>query len=281
MIHSAIQLKAKVRNLSGGDSVKAQTLIRNYMMERFLERCSVSKYRDCFILKGGMFVASYVGIDTRATMDIDATVQSLPLTLDNVSNVIREIISISIEDGITFEITSAKEIMEEHEYPGLRFMLDGFLDHMRQPIKIDISAGDIVTPRAIEYQYTLMFEDRTISVLAYNIETVLAEKMETILSRAEANTRMRDFYDIYVLLKEKRGSIHENVLREAFSETCRRRNSSNIIAATESILESVGISTTMRKQWNNYCTSSFYVGNLRWQEAVNSVYDLAQMLNIL
>lgn len=224
MIHSATQLKDKIRNMSGGNSTKAQTLIRNYMMERFLERCAVSKYKNHFILKGGMFVASYVGLDTRATMDIDTTVQSLPLTIDSATKIIQEIIDVSLDDGVTFTITSAKEIMEEHEYPGLRFMLDGFLDRMKQPIKIDISTGDAITPAAIEYAYPLMFEDRYIEILAYNIETVLAEKIETILSRAEANTRMRDFYDIYVLLAEKHNEIKESILVTAFSATCRKRS---------------------------------------------------------
>jgi hypothetical protein len=159
MISSAMQLKVKIRNMSGGDGVKAQTLLRNYMMERFIERCAVSKYRNHFILKGGMFLASYVGLDTRATMDIDTTVQALPLTLDIVSKVIQEIIDVPLEDGVTFQITSAKNIMEEHEYPGICFMLDGFFDRIKQPIKIDISTGDVIIPKAIEYSYPLMFED--------------------------------------------------------------------------------------------------------------------------
>ena len=176
MIQTATQLKAKVRNKSGGDNTKAQTLIRNSMMERFLERCALSKYRNHFILKGGMFVASYVGLDTRATVDIDTTIQALPMSLELVSEILKEITDIPLEDGVSFRITSAKEIMEEQEYPGFRFMMDGFLDRMRQPIKIDISTGDVITPAAIEYSYPLMFEERSISILAYNPETVLGEK---------------------------------------------------------------------------------------------------------
>lgn len=181
MIQTAMQLKAKIRNMSGGDSTKAQILIRNYMMERFLERCAVSKYRNHFILKGGMFVSSYVGLDTRATMDIDTTVQALTLTLESATKVIQEIIDVPLEGGVSFQIVSARDIMEEHEYLGFRFMLNGFLGRMKQPIKIDISTGNAITPAAIEYSYPLMSEERSINILSYNLETVLGEKMETIL----------------------------------------------------------------------------------------------------
>lgn len=278
---SATRLKAKIRNISGGDSTKAQILIRNYIMERFLERCAMSKYRKHFILKGGMFVASYVGLDSRTTMDIDTTVQALPLTINSMAKVIKEIIDVPLDDGITFAITSAKEIMEEHEYTGLRFMLDGFLNNMKQPIKIDISTGDAITPAAIEYSYPLMFEDRTIAILAYNVETVLGEKMETILARAEANTRMRDFYDIYVLLAEKHDEIRLNILQTAFFATCRKRNSDSFISNIKDILSAIKDSDVLLKQWNNYRASNYYVGKLEWQEVNDSIYELAKLLKIL
>ena len=199
MIHTAKQLKDKVRNLSGGNNDVAQTLIRNFIMERFLERVSVSKYRNNFILKGGMLVASIVGVDMRATMDIDTTVKSLPLNEQDARRIIEEICSIQIEDGVTFKITLVKEIMEDFDYPGIRMMIEATLERMRQPIKIDISTDDAITPGAVEYEYKLMFEDRTISLLTYNLETLIAEKTQTILARGIANTRMRDFYDVYEL----------------------------------------------------------------------------------
>lgn len=281
MIKTATQLKAKIRNLSGGDSLKAQTLIRNYMMERFLERCAVSKYHDHFILKGGMFVASYVGLDTRATMDIDTTVQALSLTIESATKVIQEIIDISLEDGVVFQITSTKEIMEEHEYAGLRFMLDAYLGRMKQPIKIDISTGDIITPAAIEYSYPLMFEERSIHIFSYNLETVLSEKMETILSRAEANTRMRDYYDIYVLLKEKHDYIQHEVLKSAFEVTCKRRNSTTVVIQASEVLSTVKESELMKKQWETYRNGSYYVGELKWNEVFLGTERLAEMLQIV
>ena len=197
MIHTAKQLKDKVKNMSGGNSEVAQALIRTYFMERFLERVSVSEYRNNFILKGGMLVASIVGVDMRATMDIDTTVKALPLNEKDARAIIERIGELQLEDGVNFKITSVKEIMEEFDYPGIRMMIEANLERMRQPFKIDISTDDAITPGAVEYKYKLMFEDRSISVLSYNLETLLAEKMQTILARGLANTRMRDFYDVY------------------------------------------------------------------------------------
>ena len=194
MIHTAKQLKDKVKNMSGGNSEVAQALIRTYFMERFLERVSVSEYRNNFILKGGMLVASIVGVDMRATMDIDTTVKALPLNEKDARAIIERIGELQLEDGITFKIKSVKEIMEDFDYPGIRMMIEANLERMRQPFKIDISTDDAITPGAVEYKYKLMFEDRSISVLSYNLETLLAEKMQTILARGLANTRMRDFF---------------------------------------------------------------------------------------
>ena len=172
MIKTATQLKAKVRNLSGSDSQKAQTLIRNFIMERFLERVALSRYRNNFILKGGMLVAAVVGLETRATKDIDTTVHALNLTKDNASRIVEEIIAVEIPDGVGFHITKVMDIMDEHDYPGIRFMLEARLDTLRQTIQIDISTGDVITPAAVEYAYPLMFEDRAILLWTYNLETL-------------------------------------------------------------------------------------------------------------
>ena len=156
MIKTAVQLKAKVRNLSGGDSGKALTLIRTFIMERFLERISISKYRDNFILKGGMLVASMVGLETRATMDIDATLRSQELSKERASEIVKEIIAVGIDDGVSFSLTGFADIMEEHDYPGVRITLEASLDNIRQTIKVDISTGDVITPTAVEYSYKLI-----------------------------------------------------------------------------------------------------------------------------
>ena len=274
MISTATQLKAKVRNLSGGDSKKAQTLIRNYIMERFLERIALSQYRNNFILKGGMLVAAVVGLDTRATMDIDTTVKSLNLTKDNAVRIVEDIISIDLDDGVQFRVTKVTDIMEEHDYPGIRFMLETTLDKMRQTIKIDISTGDIITPRAIEYSYRLMFEDRAISLWTYNLETLLAEKLETIMARGTANTRMRDFYDIYVI--SNRENYDREILKKAFVATSTKRNTTNQIPDFKTILSTVEADDSMRIQWESFREDSFFVGELTWNEVMTSVKVLAE-----
>lgn len=193
MITTARQLKDLVRNLSKKKSADAQILMRNYMMERFLERISLSEYKNQFILKGGMLVAAMVGLDARATMDLDATIKGTNVSVEDVEMIISKIISIPLNDGVLFRIKRISEIMEEADYPGVRVSMETKFDGVITPLKIDISTGDIITPREIKYKFNLMLENRTIEVWAYNLETVLAEKLETVISRNVTNTRMRDF----------------------------------------------------------------------------------------
>lgn len=274
MIRTAIQLKAKVRNLSGRDRKKAQTLIRNFIMERFLERITRSQYRNNFILKGGMLVAAIVGLDTRATMDIDITVKSLNLTKDNAVNIVEDIIAIDLSDDVQFQITKVTDIMEEHDYPGIRFMLEATMDKMRQAIKIDISTGDIITPGAVEYAYNLMFEDRAIFLWTYNMETLLTEKLETIMARGTANTRMRDFYDIHVISHQE--TFDRDILKKAFLATSAKRNTTDQIPDFRTILSTVEADDSMRKQWESFREDSFFVGELSWNEVMASVKVLAE-----
>ena len=239
MIKTSRQLKALVRNLTKGDSLQAQIIMRNYVMERFLERISLSKYRNNFILKGGMLVSAMVGLDTRSTMDIDTTIKNMPLSVENAREMIEEIIAVPIDDGMTFSIKSVGEIMDEAEYTGVRVNLEATLETMRTPLKVDISTGDIITPREVLYTFKLMFEERTISILAYNLETVLAEKMETVIARGVANTRLRDYYDLYILQNEYTHAISMEQFKAAFLATCKKRNSIQLIAEGNKILKEI------------------------------------------
>lgn len=272
MIKTARQLKDKVRNLSGGDNERARVLIRNYIMERFLERVTLSPYRNNFILKGGMLVAAVVGLETRATMDIDTTVKTLPLTKDSAQRIVEEIISINIPDCVHFDITKVSDIMEGHDYPGIRFMLEARLEKMRQAIKIDISTGDVITPQAVEYSYKLMFEDRTISLWTYNIETLLGEKLETIMARGTANTRMRDFYDIHILTQQK--DVNYDTLKSAFLATSEKRGTLEMIPEFDLTLNDVRSDIIMADMWDKYRNDNFYVGDLTWADVNNSVAEL-------
>ena len=271
MIKTSRQLKDKIKNLTHGDSLKSQTLLRTYMMERFLERLAVSQYNSHFVLKGGMLVSSMVGIHQRATMDIDATVVALPLTLEDATRTIQEIVNIDLQDGVVFSITNAESIMEEHDYPGLRFTLIGTLDGLRQKVKIDISTGDAITPQVIEYRYPLMFENRSLQIMSYNLETLLAEKLETIMYRGTSNTRMRDFYDIYMLTGKPGIAINDATLYRAFLATSNTRRTTGFIPQFAAILESVESNGEIQKIWNKFCKDNDYVLEHDWHKIIASV----------
>ncbi len=280
MIKTATQLKAKIRNLSDGNSLKAQALIRNYIMERFLERISLSDYRDNLILKGGMLVSSIVGLETRTTMDIDTTIQSLLVTMSEAKRIIEAIISVVLEDNVSFNIKKIEQIMEDFDYPGIRFILEASLDNLRQVIKIDISTNDVITPSAIVYQYRLMFEDRNISLKAYNLETLLGEKIETVISRGTANTRMRDFYDIHTISTHKTERIDYEILQKALLTTSKKRNTLDLIEDYKRIIDEVRSSGVMKKNWDNYSKDLLFYENITWIQVVDSLVILLQKISI-
>ena len=278
MITTARQLKDLIRNLSKKKSADAQILMRNYMMERFLERISLSEYKDQFILKGGMLVAAMVGLDARATMDMDATIKGTNVSMTDVETIISRIISIFIDDGVSFRIKQISEIMEEADYPCVRVSMETKFDGVITPLKIDISTGDVITPREIRYSFNLMLEDRTIEVWAYNLETVLAEKLETVISRNVTNTRMRDFYDIYILQKLYGEQLKKEVLWNALVATARKRGTLEQIkfGDTREIFDEVESSPVMEKLWKTYQKNYSYATDISWHIVMESVRYLYQ-----
>ncbi len=273
MIHSSKQLKDLIRNLSKEVGIEAHVLIRKYMMERFLERVSSSKYNGSFILKGGMLVAAFVGVEARATMDIDTTIKGIPVTMVDMERTITEISNIDLDDNVKFRIKKVSEIMDEAEYSGIRFSMDAVLDGAVIPLKIDISTGDVITPREIAYSYKLMFEDRTIPIMTYPIETVLAEKLETVISRSITNTRMRDFYDIHILLKSQ--NINADILALALERTAKKRGNFSLLENAESVLKIVKSDEDMKRLWNIYQKKFKYAGEYTWDEVIHSVRELS------
>lgn len=273
MIHSSKQLKDLIRNLSKEVGIEAHVLIRKYMMERFLERVSSSKYNGGFILKGGMLVAAFVGVEARATMDIDTTIKGIPVTIIDMERTITEISNIDLDDNVKFRIKKVSEIMDEAEYSGIRFSMDAVLDGAVIPLKIDISTGDVITPREIAYSYKLMFEDRTIPIMTYPIETVLAEKLETVISRSITNTRMRDFYDIHILLKSQ--NINADILALALERTAKKRGNFSLLENAESVLKIVKSDEDMKRLWDIYQKKFKYAGEYTWDEVIHSVRELS------
>lgn len=278
MITTARQLKDLIRNLSKKKSADAQTLMRNYMMERFLERISLSEYRDQFILKGGMLVAALVGLDARSTMDLDATIKGINVSLTDVETIISRIISIPIDDGVSFRIKRISEIMEEADYPGIRVSMETKFDGVITPLKIDISTGDVITPREIRYSFNLMLDNRTIKVWAYNLETVFAEKLETVISRNIANTRMRDFYDIYILQKLYGEQLSKDVLWDALVATAKKRGTLEQIEAEDidDVFDEIQSSSVMENLWKAYQRNYSYADDLSWHTVMDAVRVLYQ-----
>ncbi len=277
MIQSARQLKDLIRNLSKQKSADAQLLLRNYMMERFLERVSLSSYRDKFILKGGMLVAALVGLDARSTMDIDATVKGATVGVETATDMITEILSAQIDDGVTFTVKQIHEIMEEAEYPAIRITMDTHFDGIVTGIKIDISTGDVITPSEIEYHFQLMLEERSIPILAYNLETVLAEKLETMVVRACTNTRMRDFYDLHILHTLYGDLLQMDDLRQALAKTAEKRESSIYLQDGSGVISEIQDSEIMEKLWESYCKKFSYAKGLSWDTVMSSARTLFEM----
>lgn len=274
MITTARQLKDLIRNLSKKKSADAQILMRNYMMERFLERISLSDYKDRFILKGGMLVAAMVGLDARSTMDLDATVKGANVNVEDVENIISSILSVPMEDGVEFQVKRISEIMEEAEYPGVRVSMETTFDGVRTPLKIDISTGDVITPREVRYSFKLMLEDRSIEVWAYNLETVLAEKLETVISRNVTNTRMRDFYDIHILKQLHGESLSASVLRDALTATATKRGTLEQMKDAAAVFDEVEENPVMAKLWQSYQKNYSYAADLSWHTVMDSIRAL-------
>ena len=281
MITTARQLKDLIRNMSKKKSADAQILMRNYMMERFLERISLSDYKNQFILKGGMLVAAMVGLDARATMDLDATIKGTNVSVEDVEMIISKIISIPLNDGVLFRIKRISEIMEEADYPGVRVSMETKFDGVITPLKIDISTGDIITPREIKYKFNLMLENRTIEVWAYNLETVLAEKLETVISRNVTNTRMRDFYDIYILQKLYGEQLSKDVLRDALVATAKKRETLEQIETEDidEVFDEIQSSSVMENLWKVYQRNYSYSADIPWHTIMKSIRTLYEIIS--
>lgn len=271
---NAMQLKAIIKKMAQERNISAQLVLQNYMLERLLERVSVSRYREHFILKGGFLIAAMVGLDTRATMDMDATIKGYPVDESTIRAMFEDICAISLQDDVSFSFRSIGEIREGDEYTGYRVSLSADFPPMAVPLKLDITTGDKITPKEIEYRFKLLMEDRSISILAYNLETILAEKLETVISRSDQNTRPRDYYDIYVLLNLQSQNICKEHLQEALTATCSKRGSTEVIKNYAAIIDRVSSSAVMQDQWKKYQTDFTYAADISFQDTCNAVLSI-------
>lgn len=275
---NAMQLKAIIKNIAKEKSISAQLVMQNFMLERLLERVSVSKYQDSFILKGGFLIAAMVGLDSRATMDMDATIKGMPVTEDTVKEMFIEICSIALQDDVTFNFISIGDIREDDDYAGYRVSLSANYPPMAVPLKLDITTGDKITPKEISYEFKLLLEERSIRVLAYNLETVLAEKLETIISRGNQNTRPRDYYDIYILSKLQSNNIEIEQLKSAVHATAEKRGSGMVLTNYQDILEAIQSSEIMQNHWRRYQKDFEYANDISFEATCISVRNLMEQI---
>lgn len=275
-----MQLKAKIKNISKEKNISAQLVLQNYMMERFIERISLSDFQDQMILKGGLLISSIVGLDSRATMDIDMTVKGKPVNEAFILDYINEISRININDEVKFDVVSITEIREMDDYFGFRVSLIAGIGTMKIPLKIDITTGDKIIPSEISYEYPLMFENRSIKIKAYNLETILSEKTETIISRGNQNTRMRDFYDVYILLKLKSKNIDYNILRLAIEKTSQKRDSLNLLLNYKEIISNIENNNEMLVRWENYRNSFNYARTIDFTEICRFLTEILEKIDI-
>ena len=265
---SATQLKDWIKNKSKQSGVPTNVLLRSYMMERLLERVSLSPYRENIILKGGFLIAAMVGIDRRSTMDMDATMKGLPVNREEIENILREIISIEAGDGVTFEIQDIKNIHDISEYDDFRVSIRAAFHTIRADMKVDVTTGDAIIPCEIEYNYKLMFEDRSIPVMAYNLYTILAEKIETVLSRNVTNSRGRDFYDVYILLSMNRETLSRPELLHALRVKAEERDSISDIETHAKHLSDIAASPEIAKIWAAYVRSYSYAKGIALSDII-------------
>lgn len=278
MYLSPAQIKGRIKNVAKQNNTDPISLLRIYMMERFLERITYSKYKNDFIVKGGILVTSMIGISMRTTMDIDTTIRNFDLTKQEATRIINEIKDIPLDDSIRFFVNDVSDIMGDMEYPGIRIHMDAKIEDLVVPIKIDISTGDVITPREVKYEYPLLLEERTIQLWSYNLETILAEKIQTILSRSTLNTRMRDFYDVTTLFNRYKNSINYENLSLAFNRTCVKRETLFLLDESNDILVSIKADLNLQNLWKNYCKKQRYIEFVDFSTNIETLEYLIQQI---
>ena len=272
------QLKGAIRNMAAKKKLRPQEVLQMFLFERVLERLAVSPYRNNFILKGGLLISSMIGIDERTTIDMDTTVRGIRMEEPEIISIIREILSSDVDDGIDFVFRKIEPIREDDTYRNFRVHIDARYGRINSPMKIDITTGDEITPAAIQYNYPFLFEDKTVPVMAYTLETILAEKYETIIRRNIGTTRARDFYDLHMLYRERETEIRADILRLAVAHTAKKRGSARALADWEEIIQAIREEPALASLWHNYAADNPYIGKLQFSETVNTVERIGRLL---
>ena len=268
-------IKGKIRSMAEKKNLKSQEVLQIYFFERFLERLSKSNYKNNFVIKGGFLISSLIGIENRTTMDMDTTIKGIPLKEEKIKEIVNEIINIDVDDGIRFEIKDISYIREEDEYENFRISLIANVGKTKNPMKLDLTTGDAITPREIEYTYPCIFSQEDIKIMAYPLETILAEKYETIIRRNKTTTRMRDFYDLYTLYKLKKDQIDYEILKQAIERTSNKRGGQEIIQDYQEIIGDIKEDSYLRSLWEVYHSENKYIGYLKFDR----VFDVLTIIS--
>ena len=279
MIKTPEQLKGAIRNLAKKKGIHAQEVLQIFMFERIIERLSASPYKDRFILKGGLLISAILGVAERTTMDMDTTVKGLPMDEQNIRKAISEILNQPVDDGIEFQLLDLTPIREDDEYENFRASIQAAYGKMKIPMKIDITTGDEITPKEIQFSYPFLFDDRRVMVKAYTQETILAEKYETIIRRNVGNTRARDFYDLHLLYRLYRENADWNLLKQAVLATAKKRDSLSVLQDTKRILLALEESTALQDLWKRYQTQNLYAREITYPAIMESVKEIKKKMN--
>lgn len=271
MIKNKDSLKAKVSNLASSTNIPNKYLIQSFMFEALLKRISVSKYKDKFIIKGGLLLSSIFGVNLRSTMDLDTTIKGLPLDRTTITKVVNEIISIDLKDNIKLEIENIKDIREEELYSGFNINLKAEFDGLRTNLTIDITTGDVITYKEVQFEYKNLFDNETVNIMTYNYETIIAEKFEAIISRNIDNTRMKDYYDLYMFVNLKWNDIDKTTLRKAIFNTSKKRDTLNYIEEADKYIELINEDSKLKSLWKNYQNNYAYAKDISFEDTIAAI----------
>lgn len=271
MIKNKDSLKAKVKNLALKNNIDSSYILQTFMFEALLKRIEKSNYKDNFIIKGGFLLSSLFGVDNRTTLDLDTTLKGISLTKENIEKIIDEIINIDVDDNIEFSIFSIKDIRLEEKYSGFCVHLNANFEGLKKHLLIDITTGDVITYREINFSYKTIFDDEIINIMAYNIETIVAEKFEAILSKNIENTRMKDYYDLYIFTSLKWDKIDKEILKKAILNTCNNRESNEYLNDSDYYIDMICKNEFIKKLWNDYKNKYSYAKNISFENTIKAI----------
>ncbi len=267
------ELFEKSKKLAKDSGLTQLELYQRFMFERILERISVSKYNENFILKGGLLLSAMLGINSRSTRDMDISIKGIDVSQDKMLKILNEILSIDINDKVKFEVVNITDIRADDEYGGNKYHLVGKLENLKVALEIDISTGDEITPKELNFEYTSIFDNKKIYIGTYNIETILSEKVETILRRGKYNTRMKDYYDVYFFLTKLKNEINLEIFKQALNNTLRKREAFDYYNDYKQILNGLTNDERINNYWNTYKKKTKYAQNIEFNEIIKALEE--------